>query len=435
MNKLTKIVSLLELLTEQELKQVDNVQIIDEKRTPNEFVFSLLLASPFSVNVYNTIKSITYEGIQIKTKIIAVKNITPFDVQEYLSFVSQRHPDLKLFKKFVEQSRFIFDLGSRFITFKYNVETEKEEINIVLKEIVELLKSAFGLSELNFEFIEDDTFKSKIEARKKIRENEINEIKKESEKKQDFKEATSDNSINKIDDKKIIELCNLMGGMNGVNVMGEIFDIETKETPKFKSTKISISDYDSTFIVKYVLFSNANSYNRKNIESVLDNIKKGDWIIANVDVKADSYESELYGAIKKINIKEKPKKFIRHDDSSRKRVELTCHSKMSSFDGICEVNEMVQLAKQLNMSSFALTDRYNLQSYPEFQKVCKKNNIQPIYGVEMCVLPPAKKVINTSEINLNKMNYIIFDLETTGLYPNVDDIIEFGAIKYENGIH
>ena len=51
MNKLYKIVSLLELLSEQDLKQLDDLQIIDEKRTPSEFIFSLLLAKPFSSHV------------------------------------------------------------------------------------------------------------------------------------------------------------------------------------------------------------------------------------------------------------------------------------------------------------------------------------------------------------------------------------------------
>ena len=434
MNKLYKIISLLELMSDSDIKQLEQIQIVDEKRTPNEYIFSLLLSKPFSPHIYKILKNIDYEGINIKTKIISVKNIDSLDVQEYLMSVAHNHNDLKLFRKCIEQSRFTFDLATRYITFKYAVEIEKDEINSVLKEIIDLLKNAFGLSELNFEFIEDDIFKSKLAAKKQKQKQELEEVIKQSENKESLKQASSDTSINKIDDKKIINLDGLMDGMSNINVSGEIFDIEIKETPKFKSYKLSITDYHSTLIIKYIVFSEANNYNRKNIESILSNVKKGDWILSTIDVKSDSYEQEIYGIIKKINIVDKPKKFIRTDDSNQKRIELTCHSKMSSFDGVCELNEIVSLAKQFHMPAIALTDRYNLQSFPEFEKICKKNNIQPIYGVEMNILPHTKKVLNDSLTDLNKMNYIIFDLETTGLYPNVDDIIEFGAIKYENGV-
>jgi DNA polymerase-3 subunit alpha (Gram-positive type) len=35
---------------------------------------------------------------------------------------------------------------------------------------------------------------------------------------------------------------------------------------------------------------------------------------------------------------------------------------------------------------------------------------------------------------LNDAEYVIFDIETTGLFNDFDEITEFGAIKIKNGV-
>ncbi|MGL4950610.1 MAG: PolC-type DNA polymerase III, partial [Mycoplasma sp.] len=143
---------------------------------------------------------------------------------------------------------------------------------------------------------------------------------------------------------------------------------------------------------------------------------------------------EATGHIKKISDCEKPQKYIRKDMAKTKRVELTMHSKMSAFDGVSEISSMMEFCKQTGMNTLALTDRFNVQSFPEFQNETTKNKIKAIYGVEPCMLPVTKCAINVeSNQVLSSMKYVVFDLETTGLYPNYDDIIEFGGIKYQNG--
>lgn len=40
---------------------------------------------------------------------------------------------------------------------------------------------------------------------------------------------------------------------------------------------------------------------------------------------------------------------------------------------------------------------------------------------------------NPCDLELNKATYVVFDFETTGLSARYDDIIEFGAVKFEQG--
>jgi DNA polymerase-3 subunit alpha (Gram-positive type) len=45
-----------------------------------------------------------------------------------------------------------------------------------------------------------------------------------------------------------------------------------------------------------------------------------------------------------------------------------------------------------------------------------------------------KCVDNIKDIPLKNSEYVVFDIETTGLYACNDDIIEFGAIKLKNNV-
>jgi DNA polymerase-3 subunit alpha (Gram-positive type) len=57
------------------------------------------------------------------------------------------------------------------------------------------------------------------------------------------------------------------------------------------------------------------------------------------------------------------------------------------------------------------------------------------YGLECNVINrQIDIVINPHEQDLNNNEYVIFDIETTGLNNEYDEITEFGAIKVKNGM-
>jgi len=66
---------------------------------------------------------------------------------------------------------------------------------------------------------------------------------------------------------------------------------------------------------------------------------------------------------------------------------LHVHSHYSLLDGLAKLKDLIDRAKELNFDSLALTDHGNLYGAIEFYKLCKKNGIKPIIGVEAYMAP------------------------------------------------
>ncbi|GIW65918.1 MAG: DNA-directed DNA polymerase [Candidatus Parcubacteria bacterium] len=61
---------------------------------------------------------------------------------------------------------------------------------------------------------------------------------------------------------------------------------------------------------------------------------------------------------------------------------LHVHTHYSLLDGLAKIDNLVKRANELGYDSLAITDHGNLYGIIEFYKICKKNNIKPIIGVE-----------------------------------------------------
>ena len=61
---------------------------------------------------------------------------------------------------------------------------------------------------------------------------------------------------------------------------------------------------------------------------------------------------------------------------------LHCHTEYSALDGMSKISELAQRAKELGQPALAITDHGNMYGVYELYKECKKQNIQPIYGIE-----------------------------------------------------
>lgn len=124
------------------------------------------------------------------------------------------------------------------------------------------------------------------------------------------------------------------------------------------------------------------------------------------------------------------------EKSKYDRIELHAHTKMSTLDGVMDVKDYVKRVSDYGYSACAVTDHYNIQVLPTFYKECKSHNIKPIFGVEAGMVDSKNfKVAFTDEdIDLANATYVVYDLETTGLSSNYDEIIEVAACKVKNGM-
>lgn len=69
---------------------------------------------------------------------------------------------------------------------------------------------------------------------------------------------------------------------------------------------------------------------------------------------------------------------------------LHLHTQFSLLDGACRLSELVSRARELGMTSLAITDHGNMYGAVDFYKECKKQGIKPIIGCEVYVAPHSR---------------------------------------------
>ena len=202
-----------------------------------------------------------------------------------------------------------------------------------------------------------------------------------------------------------------------LEIYGEIFKIE-----KFRDTYyVSVTDFKNsiTCTVREKIFEDLG-------------VDIGSGIKANGTVFYDSYRKEHLLKVSKIS-KVSLKKRI--DSSTEKRVELHLHTKMSTMDAVVDIDELIRTLKSWGHDAVAVTDHGVAQAFPELYDKAKLNGIKPIFGMEGYMIDDISPIINNlhKDADLDEVDYVVFDLETTGLDPHVNEIIEIGAVKISSG--
>ena len=213
-----------------------------------------------------------------------------------------------------------------------------------------------------------------------------------------------------------------------VDFSAKVFSVEVNEYGDRKKLTIGLFDEDGGAIY-------ANAYQNASInDSVVLEMQK--WG-TNVRVRGAAYYDEYNKtmAIRAHFIDLLPPDEINKDSAEKKRVELHLHSNMSTMDGIAHMSDYANYAKAMGHTAMAITDHAVVQGYPDAQAAGKKAGIKMLYGVEFYMVDDKLKYIkNPANIPLNHAKYVVLDLETTGLNCYYDRIIEFGAVRVENGI-
>ena len=221
---------------------------------------------------------------------------------------------------------------------------------------------------------------------------------------------------------------NITKNSDHVDFSAKVFSVEVNEYGDRKKLNIGLFDDDGGAIY-------ANTYQNASInDSLVAEMQK--WG-TNVRVRGAAYWDEFNKsmAVKAHFIDLLPPDEVEKDTSEKKRVELHLHSNMSTQDGITHMMDYARYAKSMGHTAMAITDHAVVQGYPDAQAAGKKNDIKMLYGVEFYMVDDRLSYIkNPAPVRLNHAKYVVLDLETTGLNCAYNRIIEFGAVRVENGI-
>ncbi|MGE4282191.1 MAG: PolC-type DNA polymerase III [Clostridia bacterium] len=223
---------------------------------------------------------------------------------------------------------------------------------------------------------------------------------------------------------EVISISSVNQESGKVVIQGDIFSVEIREIRGEKYiVSFDITDYISSMTVKF--FSD-----KEKIGEIEQNIKSGIRVKIRGEAQYDKYARELVVFAYDIA---KVSKAEKEDNEEQKRVELHLHTQMSAMDGISTVKELVGRAARWGHQAIAITDHGVVQAYPEAYEAGKKNNIKIIYGVECYLVNDSVPIVYQPDGSSLEDEFVVFDIETTGLNAQKDRITEIGAVKISHG--
>lgn len=228
-----------------------------------------------------------------------------------------------------------------------------------------------------------------------------------------------------------MKICEINSHSENVEIDGQVFFVDEKISRKGK-TIVTLYVYDHTDSIEVLIFENRRNFAKERLQEFC---KNGKHLTIKGLASVSKFNNELQLVADFVSINDQPFDEERIDSSEEKRVELHAHSKMSTMDGVCTVDNYFKQASKWGHKAIAITDHENVQAFPEMQEAMKKYNVKAIYGCEMNMVDDHLDYIyNPSDIELHNATYVVFDFETTGLSARYDRIIEFGAVKFKDGL-
>ena len=213
---------------------------------------------------------------------------------------------------------------------------------------------------------------------------------------------------------------------------GKIFALETKDMRKTNSRSISLklTDYHSSISVKLL-------DKEKPASELLAKISKNDCVIISGDAEFSDYDDEIILSLEYVV---KTREVINTDTAEKKRVELHLHTTMSNMDSTIKPEEIIEYAYKTGHTAVAITDHGNVQAFPEAMlhketlKLKDGESFKVIYGLEGYLLDDSdNSVFGKTNARFGEDEFVVFDVETTGLTPVSCGITEIGAVKIKAG--
>lgn len=195
---------------------------------------------------------------------------------------------------------------------------------------------------------------------------------------------------------------------------GEVFGLETRDINTKRGPMVSvnycISDHTNSIYVK--MFLDPKRYPGGEVPG----LKNGVWVLTNGKYEFDSWKKEFVLNPANISIL---KKYTPKDNyDGEKRIELHCHTNMSSKDAVSSAGDLINKAYSYGHKAIAITDHGVVQAYPDAAKALKGirkggGDFKVIYGVEAYFVDDTKGVTDITK--LPRFHQIILVKDYTGL--------------------
>jgi DNA polymerase-3 subunit alpha (Gram-positive type) len=210
-----------------------------------------------------------------------------------------------------------------------------------------------------------------------------------------------------------------------VTVEGRVFAMEIKEVSNGTANVINMDVTDGTSSLRLSRY-----FKKADFDKIKDRFSKGMYIAARGDIEYNKFDRDINMRVMDINLRECPEV---EDTAPEKRVELHLHSNMSAMDGMNDISDYIKQAAKWGHKAIAITDHGVVQAFPTALKASKGKDIKVIYGVESYFVNDLQSGVYGSQERDLKEEFIIFDIETTGLNAELCGITEIGAVRVKNG--
>ncbi len=224
------------------------------------------------------------------------------------------------------------------------------------------------------------------------------------------------------------------GLRDGLVVEGEVFSTESREVKNGQYTILSfyISDQSSSLQCKIFLTSG-----RDTTKELLDTVQDGVCLRLRGALEFDKYSKSDVFRPTDVTLAQRKKTV---DNAEIKRVELHLHTTMSALDAVTPAAKLVQQAYDWGHKAVAITDHGVVQAFPEALHTLesiKKNDpdadFKVIYGIEAYLIDDVTQPLTGDCSEPLDGEFVVFDLETTGLHCQRDRMIEIAAILVRDG--
>lgn len=225
-------------------------------------------------------------------------------------------------------------------------------------------------------------------------------------------------------------IAHITSSLRNVVILGEVFGYTAEEARgggKF-NVNFGVSDGNSSIMVKKFSLEAAEA---AALEKMLQN---GTAVAMRGYTKHDKHRDvpdvDLTFYYTDVAIVHKLR---RGDHAEKKRVELHLHTTMSAMDALIPPAEAVKIAHDWGHPAVAITDHGNVQGFQEAMIAAEKLGQKVIWGMEAYFVNDTAGAVFGNYSGTFEDEFVVFDIETTGLDRRNCGITEIGAVLVKNG--